>query len=265
MYSNIQMLREKLDTGRLCLGSGVTLADPAVTEALGACVDFVCVDMEQHPTSLESLSSHLMAARAVQTAALVRTPDADPSYLRRVLDAGAEGVVVPHLRSAAQVREMTAECRYAPVGRRTVGPRRVLKQGRRTTAEWMRYVNQHLFVAVHVDSPECLAEMDEIVAVPGLDGVVLGMDALDPSCGQSGRFDDSQSRLAIARVIQQVRAAGRYVGADLRSPDPELALAAGRLGVHFLQCGDDFSHMTKQADRLYTEIRRRTEEVSAPT
>src|SRR5687768_15481103 len=80
--------------------------------------DFFWIDLEHTPLSLESLQTHLMAARAVQVPALVRVPGSEVGMIKRVLDMGAEGIIVPQVRSSREVRGVIEGCRYKPLGDR---------------------------------------------------------------------------------------------------------------------------------------------------
>src|SRR5258708_6784198 len=144
--NHIDLFRERLDSGRLCLGPAITFSDPAVTEALAPSVDFVWIDLEHNPTSLESLAAHLIAARAGGTPALVRVPSSDVAWIKRVLDTGAEAVIVPQVRSADEVRQVVSACRYPPQGTRGFGPRRAADYGRRNAAEYVPEANVRGFV-----------------------------------------------------------------------------------------------------------------------
>src|SRR3954467_5257932 len=123
MICNIHKFRDKLKAGHLCLGPGVSLTDPAVTEALCDSVDFLWLDLEHSPISLESLQAHLIAARAGGAPALVRVPSGELGWVKRGLDGGAEGGILPRGGSLAEVEQFVAACRYPPQGRRGFGPR----------------------------------------------------------------------------------------------------------------------------------------------
>src|SRR5436190_23939488 len=121
---NADKLREKLTRGQVCLGTGITFADAAVTEALCRVFDFVWIDLEHTPLSLESVQGHLMATKGTDVAPLVRVPWNDPVLIKPVLDLGAAGVIVPMVRTPEDVARAVAACRYPPAGVRGYGPRR---------------------------------------------------------------------------------------------------------------------------------------------
>src|SRR5690349_5470490 len=128
--SNAGPLTDKLRRGQVCLGTTITFADPTVTEALCGVLDFVWIDMEHNPLSLEAVQGHIMATKGSDTTPLVRVPWNDPVLIKPVLDIGAAGVIIPLIRTADDARRAVAACRYPPDGIRGFGPRRPSNYGR---------------------------------------------------------------------------------------------------------------------------------------
>src|SRR5437588_950309 len=174
MMCHIHKFRDKLQAGRLCLGTGVSFTDPAVTEALCDSVDFLWLDLEHSPISLEALQAHLIAARAGGAPVLVRVPSGEVAWVKRVLDIGAEGVILPQAGSVAEVEQFVAACRYPPQGRRGFGPRRATNYGRQKLADYLAAANREVFVAVQIETAAALEAVDAIVRVPGIDSLVVG-------------------------------------------------------------------------------------------
>jgi 2-dehydro-3-deoxyglucarate aldolase/4-hydroxy-2-oxoheptanedioate aldolase len=254
--NHVDRFRQKLDSGKLCLGPSITLSDPAVTEALAPSVDFVWIDLEHNPTSLESLSSHLIAARAGGTTALVRVPSSDTAWIKRVLDTGAEAVIVPQIRSADEVRQVVSACRYPPQGTRGFGPRRSAEYGRANAAEYVVAANRRVFVAVQIENAEAFRDLDAILAVPGVDSIVIGPYDLSGALGMLGQVQHPTVVEAVGSIAKKARAAGRYVGIGMAA-DVEHTLQAARQGVQWVQCGGDYGYMIEFADQLYGRIRER--------
>jgi 2-dehydro-3-deoxyglucarate aldolase/4-hydroxy-2-oxoheptanedioate aldolase len=255
MISHIQKFRSKLDAGRFCLGPGISFSDPAVVEALCPSVDFLWIDLEHSPISLESLSGHLIAARAGGAPALVRVPSLEVGWIKRVLDTGAEGIIVPQIRSAAEVRTVVAACRYPPLGTRGYGPRRPSNYGRNGGAEYIAEANKELFVSVQIEAVEAVQELDAILAVPGLDCVVVGPQDLSGSMGLLGQIQHPTVMETISHIVTKARRAGRYVGMGV-GHNEEFVCQAARMGVHWVQCGGDFSFLVAFADQLYGRVRK---------
>ena len=124
MFEAIAEFRQKLDAGTICLGAGITLADSSVVEAIAPSVDFFWIDLEHSHLDLDTVRTHLIAARAGGKAALVRVRGSEVSQIKPVLDLGAGGIIVPQVRSAVEVRQIVNACRYPPLGQRGYGPRR---------------------------------------------------------------------------------------------------------------------------------------------
>lgn len=256
MISNIHKFREKLAAGKFCLGAGITFMDPSVVEALAPSVDFFWIDLEHNPTSLESLLAHLIAARAGGTPALVRVPSSDIAWTKRVLDSGAEGIILPQAQSAAEVRQFVSSCRYPPMGTRGFGPRRPSNYGRTRGAEYLDQANKNVFVVAQIETVSALNEIDQIVAIPGLDSLVVGPYDLSGSMGILGQVHDPKVLQAIQTVVTKARAKGIWVGMGMGA-DSDHALEAAKLGVNWAQCGNDFEFMIKATETLYGGIREK--------
>lgn len=256
MISNIDKFRKKLAAGEFCLGCGITFSDPAVVEALCDSVDFLWIDLEHNPTSLESLMAHLIAARAGGAAALVRVPSGAIAWIKRVLDTGAEGIILPQARSAQDIRDFVSACRYPPQGTRGFGPRRPSNYGRMQGDEYLQHANRNLFVVAQIETVSALEQLDQIVAIEGLDSLVVGPNDLSGSMGIMGQVHHPRVLDAIRTVVEKASAAGIHVGIGMGA-DADHAREAAELGVHWAQCGNDFEFVIRYADQLYASVRQR--------
>jgi 2-keto-3-deoxy-L-rhamnonate aldolase RhmA len=257
MICNIHKFRDKLRSGQLCLGPGISLTDPAVTEALCDSVDFLWLDLEHSPISLESLQAHLIAARAGGAPVLVRVPSGETAWVKRVLDIGAEGVILPQAGSLAEVEQFVASCRYPPQGRRGFGPRRATNYGRQNLAAYLEAANREVFVAIQIETAAALEAVDAIVAMPGIDSLVIGpADLAGALAGAPGQVEHPKVMEAIARICGRARAAGLSVGIGM-GPDVAYATRVAKLGVQWIQCGGDCGFMIRAAEMVYQEIRGR--------
>ena len=255
MYDEIRHFRSRVDAKETLLGVGITVADPAVTEALAASVDFLWIDTEHTHLSYESVLAHLIAARAGGKPALVRVPTSDVGRIKPLLDIGADGIIVPQVRSAEEVRQIVAACRYPPLGTRGFGPRRAAGYGRTAgDAEYFTQANASVYVAVQIENRDALRDLDAIVAVPGLDSIALGPYDLSIALGYPGEIMQPEVRSALQRIITTARNAGKHVGTGL-GPNADLAQQLIRIGVQWLQCGDDYGHMIRSTDQLFSDIR----------
>jgi 2-dehydro-3-deoxyglucarate aldolase/4-hydroxy-2-oxoheptanedioate aldolase len=265
MLCNIHKFRAKLKAGQVCLGPAVSLTDPAVTEALCDSSDFLWLDLEHSPISLESLQAHLIASRAGGAPILVRVPSGEVAWVKRVLDIGAEGVILPQANSLTEVDQFVVACRYPPQGRRGFGPRRATNYGRQDLATYLAAANREVFVAVQIETAAALDVVDSIVQVPGIDSLVIGpADLAGALVGAPGQVEHPKVLDAITTICTCARGAGLSVGIGMGA-DIEYAMRVIRLGVQWIQCGGDCSFMIRAADMVYQSIRSRLGQASEST
>lgn len=252
--SHINQMREKLRAGELVVGASITMSDPTVTEALAPSVDFVWIDLEHNPTNLESMLGHLIAARAAETPSLVRIPANDAAWIKRVLDSGAEGIILPQSASAQEVADFVSACRYPPLGTRGFGPRRPMNYGRLAAAEYLEQANRDLFVAAQVETVELLSELDDVLKIKSLDSLILGPYDLSSSMGRLGEVTHPQLIEAMTTVASKAKAAGKFIGSGLGA-DPKFAQVLLDCGVQWLQAGNEFEYMIQGCETTFAAIR----------
>jgi len=255
MISNhIARMREKLRAGQIVLGAGITLADPAVTEAIAPSVDFVWIDLEHNATTVEAMLGHLIAARAGGCASIVRIPSSDVGWIKRVLDSGAEGIILPRAYSAAEVAAFVSACRYPPQGTRGFGPRRPMNYGRLEQQAYLKQANREVFVVAQVETKELVAELDEVLRLDGLDSLVLGPQDLSGSLGRLGDVTHPEVVQAMKTVAAKATAAGKFIGSGLGA-NPKFARLLIDCGVQWLQAGNDVEYMIRACDQAFAAIR----------
>ena len=247
-------LLQKIREGQVCLGTCVTFTDPAVTEALAGALDFVWIDMEHGALSVETVQGHVIATRASQATPLVRVPWNDPVLIKPVLDLGAAGMILPMVRNAEEARRAVAGCLYPPQGIRGFGPRRPTNYGRAGGPEFCRLANESMIVLVQVEHIEAVQNIDEILAVPGLSGVVLGPYDLSGSLGRLGEVQHPEVVRAMDTVMQKVRNTGRVMGIGTDA-DPEQVDQLIDKGMNFVSWGADYFLLTQAIDQLTRRLR----------
>lgn len=254
--SPIATFRSRMATGEICIGASITLTDPHVTDALGDSVDFFWIDLEHSLMSPEALAGHLLAAKARGVPALVRVTGSSTPFIKPVLDAGANGIIVPQVRSAAEVQQVINDCRYPPLGERGYGPRVPSNYGRDVGLPYTERANREIFVAVQIENVQALAALDEILAIPGLDSIVLGPWDLSASMGLLGEVEHPQVVEAIDTIIAKSRAAGRFVGAGMGT-NVDFAAKMAKRGVQWLQVGDDCGYLILAMDQIQVTTRHK--------
>jgi len=251
---NTKRFLDKMRRGEVCLGTAISFSDPTVTEALCGLLDYVWIDMEHNPLSLEAVQAHIMATKGSETIALVRVPWNDPVLIKPVLDIGAAGVIVPMIRTADDVRLAVAACRYPPEGIRGFGPRRPSNYARIGGPEFCRAANEAMITIVQVEHIDAVNNLDEILAVPGLTGIVIGSNDLSGSMGHMGEPRHPDVLRAVETVIARTRQTDRFVGIAI-GDDPVMLNEWVDKGAQWLSMGNDFSLMLRAASQVAGLIR----------
>jgi len=210
-------MRKLLDTKPYGLGTFITLTDSTAVElAALAGFDYVVVECEHGGASLETLRDHLRAARARDIGAMVRVPAGDWGFIQRVLDIGADGVLVPHISDVSAVTRSVSAVRYPPTGHRGMYPNSAQADFGAHSIESVRDVidtlNRSTVLAIMIEDASAIADIDAIIAVSGVDIVVVGPSDLSASLGVVGRSDNQELARAIERVFDVCRAAGVKFG-----------------------------------------------------
>jgi len=260
---NAGKLREKWSRGQIPVGSGISFTDPAICEALANVLDFVFIDMEHNALSLETVQSHIMATKGTDAAALVRVPWNDPVLIKPVLDIGADGIVVPLIRTAADARLAVQACMYPPDGIRGFGPRRPLKYGLIQDIDFCRIANETILVIVQIEHIDAVNNLDEILAVPGLAAVVIGPNDLSGSMGLMGQTTHPDVVSAIETTVNKCREAGVYVSIGLAN-DPDLLIKWIDKGMQWLLAGVDWALLMSSVLDVSTRVREHVQ-ASGPT
>ncbi|MCH8828775.1 MAG: 4-hydroxy-3-methylbut-2-en-1-yl diphosphate synthase [Planctomycetes bacterium] len=251
---NARVFLQKLQSGRVCLGTAICLSDPTVVEALAPDVDLFWIDTEHAPISLESLKSHLMAIKGTEAAALVRVPWNDPVLMKPVLDLGADGIIVPMVRTAGDVAAAVAACRYPPEGIRGFGPLRPLDYGRLDAAQFCRDSNEQLIIIVQIEHIEAVRNIDEILAVPGLTSIAFGPQDLSASMGHRTQPRHPEVLRAMETVIESAQRAGIPVGISVGA-DPEELCQWVDMGIQWLSMGVDVTLMLQALRDVTDRVR----------
>jgi 4-hydroxy-2-oxoheptanedioate aldolase len=243
-------LKEKLARGERALSMIVRLVQSPEIALLAKSSGFdsLYVDLEHNCFSLETTSRICTAAIAVGIAPLVRVPSASPDTISRILDGGALGVIVPHVTTAEDVRSVVEFAKFAPVGKRSLGGPLPHLQFRKLPVERMRQVmNDATMVVAMLETAAALKNLEEILAVPGLDMLLVGTNDLCSELGIPGQFDHPKVDEAYTVAIAACRRHGKYLGIGGLASRPDLIAKYVALGAHYVSTGSDFQFLQDAA------------------
>lgn len=206
-------LKVILDEGGTVFGTFVSIAEPAIVEMIGwAGYDFVIIDMEHSAIDFSQLPRLLAAAESVDIVPLVRVGTSAANPILRVLDNGAMGIVVPHVRSRADAVAVVDACRYPPIGKRGVsGASRAASYGHKAFLEHAQQSNREVLTIALVEDPSGVEAIEEIVDVPGLDIICPGAGDLSAGLGFLGQPQHPSVQASVKRVVEVVRAHSKQV------------------------------------------------------
>jgi 2-keto-3-deoxy-L-rhamnonate aldolase RhmA len=233
-------LKAKMESRTLTLGSWMSLPHPGIAEILArAGYDWIVIDMEHSTISIREAGELIRVIDLCGAAPLVRLTSNNPDQIKRVMDAGAHGIVVPMVGSAAEAVRAVAATRYAPAGIRGVGLARAQRYGPgfRDYLAWQR---EGPVVVAQIEHIDAVDAVEDILAVPGIDGFIIGPYDLSCSMGTPGDFERPDFKAATDRILQAGRRANRCAGVHLVEPDPARLRELIADGYDFIAYSVDF-------------------------
>ncbi len=216
--------------------------------------DFAFIDMEHGPFSLESATEVIRALRLTGLTALVRVPDAQYHLIARVLDAGAEGVMVPRVETRAQVEHIISCAKYPPQGKRGAAITKGHNDFEKADLyEFTRTMNRENLVILQIERKEALENIEELLAVPGVDGAVMGPKDLALSRGRPEDFNDPETQAAIQKVVSACQQLGKFSG--LHTLNTSALLEWQAKGMRFLTWSSDIDLLRAASAAGINELR----------
>lgn len=222
-------LKEKLQAGERALGLFSIINSPAFYETLGyAGLDFVIIDAEHGPFSMESAEGLVRAAEFSGLTPLIRVRGNDPSLILRALDIGAHGIQIPHVSTREEALKAVRAAKYFPLGHRGLSPfTRAGRYGLDPLGHAAR-ANEKTMVVLNIEGIEGLRNLEEILEVEGIDVIFLGPYDLSQSLGKPGRVEDPEVIAAIRSGAEMSRARGIACGSFAKDMNyMEMLIKAG--------------------------------------
>ncbi|HEY5896612.1 MAG TPA: aldolase/citrate lyase family protein [Burkholderiales bacterium] len=251
-------VKEKLARGEVVASMTVRLVPSVeiVRIAKTAGFDSIYIDLEHSAFSIETTSQICIMACEAGVPAFVRVPANTPEYISRVLDGGALGVIAPGVRSAEEARAVVAAAKYPPIGGRglTAGLPQ-LEYRSFPASEALPALNDATMVIVQFESAASLAAMEEIIAVDGVDMVMIGTNDLMADLGIPGEFDHPRVHDAYARTIAACRARGKHVGVGGFASRPDLIEKYVKMGGRYVSTGTDLGFLMGACMQRVKQVR----------
>ena len=219
------------------------------------------IDLQHGLIDYQVAVGMLQAISGGRPTPLVRIPWLDPAIIMKVLDAGAYGVICPMINSAEETERFVAACRYPPAGIRSFGPLRARVYA---GSDYFQEANRTILTIAMIETRSALEQLDEILSVPGLDGIYVGPSDLSIALGFAPSLDSNEKTLlgAIKRIVDAARAKNLIAGIHTHS-----AAYAHRvidLGYRFVTIGSDVHFLNEKASEILRAMERSPESSQRP-
>lgn len=232
-------LKERIRAGLPALGSWITLGHPGIAEIMAnAGFDWLAVDLEHSVIAIDTAGDLIRVIDLCGVAPLVRLTSNQLDQIKRVMDAGAHGIIVPMVNSAGDAERAVAAVRYAPAGNRGVGLARAQGYGPQFQ-EYFAWQRDGAVVVVMIEHKDAIRNLRDILAVPGVDAFFIGPYDLSCSLGLPGQFDHPDFLNAMAEIRHIGAASGVMAGLHVVEPDLERLQTSLAEGYRFIAYGVD--------------------------
>lgn len=236
------------------VGTWIMSASPIVAEAIGhAGYDWGVLDMEHTPLDLMTLVHLLQAVGNTKMVPVVRVPWNDAVTVKRVLDAGAQTLLFPFIQNAEEAQRAVAATRYPPEGvRGMAGMGRASRFG--TVPDFFRTANRTVGVVVQLETPQAIAQLEAIAAVPGVDALFVGPGDLSGSMGHVGNITHPEVMALMADAAQRARAVGKSIGTV--GGTPEVVARYRAAGYDYVAIASDLGLLMRGAQAAAAALRQ---------
>ena len=252
-------LKSRLAEGQVTVGSWLTLAHPAIAEIMSrAGFDWLTVDLEHSVITIREAEEVIRTVELLGVIPLARLSANDPVQIKRVMDAGAHGVIVPMVNSVADAEAAVEAVRYPPMGRRGVGLARA--QGYGSSFErYRQWVNQESVVVVQVEHIEAVDNLEAILSIEGVDGFIVGPYDLSGSLEVPGQFDHPAMKKAMERIRKVGLSSDKAFGIHIIEPDVQELRQRLTEGYNFVAYSLDIRMLDRACrnglDAIRSEVR----------
>jgi 2-keto-3-deoxy-L-rhamnonate aldolase RhmA len=248
-------VKRALKEGKVVIGATITAGNVDVAATLaGAGFDFLWIEMEHSPLTLETVRSMILATRGLQAMPFTRVPVNELWTAKRVLDIGSLGVIFPFTSTRELAEKAVRACKYPPLGGRGFGPGLATSRWGLSAPDYVKFANENVMVIVIIEQKQAIDNIEEIASVPGIDVLFIGANDLSFSLGVGGKLTDPLVEDAVARVI----AAGKKHNIPVGYPAGSPAEIQKRIaqGFRFFQASSDVGFMAAGARDLLSKVNR---------
>ena len=249
-------LKQKLKNNELTIGSWIMMGNTMSVEVMAlAGFEWLVVDIEHTSINLETTEHLISTIQANNMKALVRVSKNEEVIIKRVLDMGADGIIVPMVSSKEDAAQAVEYAKYPPVGKRGVGLYRASGYGTKFE-EYKKWVDEELVIIAQIEHIDAVHNIDEIISVEGIDGTIIGPYDLSGSMGYPGDFEREDVKEAVQKVLERCKEHNMPSGFHVVDTDPKNLNLKIEQGCTFLAYGIDYFFMRDAAISGMKNIKR---------
>jgi 4-hydroxy-2-oxoheptanedioate aldolase len=244
-------VRAKLKAGEPSVGTWLTLPDTIAARLMARVgFDWLTVELEHTPVNFETAANSFAIISACNVAPLARVPWNTGENIKRVLDTGAWGIVVPMVNSKAEAEAAVAAARYAPLGQRSIGGQLHAANFDTDPGTYYKNANEHILVVLMAEHVQAIERADEILSVPGIDVIFIGPNDLHNSMGKPPAFDSEHKEFvdAVQHILKTARKRG--VAAGIHVIDAAAAKRRIDEGFQFIAITSEAGMMLSKAQEF---------------
>ncbi|ALV23656.1 aldolase/citrate lyase family protein [Campylobacter iguaniorum] len=240
-------LKNKLKNNQLTIGSWIMIGNPISVEVMALSgFEWLVIDIEHTSIGLDTVQALIATIQASGIKALVRVSKNEEVVIKRVLDMGADGIIVPMVCSKEDAIQAVNYAKYPPIGKRGVGLYRASKYGTNFEA-YKKWVDEELVIIVQIEHIDAVDNIDEILQVEGIDATMIGPYDLSGSMGYPGEFEREDVKVAIQRTLDKCKQYNIPSGFHVVDTDPKKIQQKIDQGCRFLAYGIDYFFMRDAA------------------
>lgn len=230
----MKSLKERLSSNSLTVGSWITLAHPAIAEIMArAGFEWLVIDLEHSVITMREAGELIRTASLCGAEPLVRLTSNDPNQIKRVMDAGAHGVIVPMVLTKEDAQKAVSAVYYPGKGNRGVGLARAQGYGA-SFDDYRKWLDKNATVIIQIEHVKAVDNLESILSVSGVDGYIIGPYDLSASMGISGKFDSPDFIAAIEKIRKTGSAMNKPGGMHVVEPDTAQLMKYVKDGFKFL-------------------------------
>lgn len=249
-------VKKAIRQNKVTIGSWLQIGSNITAEIMAKSgFDWLVIDTEHGGIDLETGIQMMQAMKGTDCVPFVRVPQNDTIYIRRFLDAGAYGIIVPRVNSGAEAEMAVRACKYPPLGERGIGMGRAHNYGA-GFKEYLNSANKEIVLILQIEHIDAVKNINEIVETPGIDGVFIGPYDLSGSMGLLGKLDHPEIKKALRTTFLAAKKAGLVAGMHVVSPSIEQVRKYIKDGCRFIALGMDTIFLQTSIEKGFAPLKK---------